>query len=276
MPDTLTYQFPFLPMEDTTPAPEENPWAMDQVDSIFQAFADAPLVHRKSLFKQHHLQAENMPHTRHENAVPDWIFLAVLLMAGLVCLMVNVSRLKMTQVLESMVNGRSLNRLVRDNVSKRFRMLVPMSLIYVASIALLGYSFVSRSDAFGLEGLALFLLLLGVAVGYYFVRNGIILLLGAAFDDFGFTQLYVSNVYIYNMIGAIVLPPLLFLALYCPQVPALLYTCAGLVGLLFLIRLIRGLMLVLSNVKNSRFYIFYYLCTFEIVPLLVLSKLFLF
>jgi len=275
MPDSTTYQFPFLPMEDTTPAPAETPLAMEQLDSIFQALADAPKVQRKSLFKEHKLQSDAVNRPRQENAVPDWVFLAVTLMVGLVCLMVNLSRLKITQVLESLINGRSLGRLVRENMSKRFRMLVPMSIIYVGAIALMAYAFITRYGAGGMEGLTLFLLLLGVCVGYYFVRNGIILLLGAAFDDFSFAQFYISNTYIYNMIGAIALPPMLFLALYCPMAPALLYVCLGWVILLFVVRLVRGLILVFPNAKNSCFYIFYYLCIFEIVPILVLLKIFL-
>ena len=47
---------------------------------------------------------------------------------------------------------------------------------------------------------------------------------------------------------------------------------AGILGLLFVVRLIRGLQLILTFSKTPKFYLFYYLCILEIVPIIIIIK----
>ena len=262
LPDSL----PATPQHDTLSlSPEVN------IDSIFQAYCSQTPTQRTTLFTEHQLPYSPFVRQRIDNRPPDWLFLLILLLGCCVSLLVNRSRLNMGEVLKSAVDSRSLVRLDRENSTKRFRMLIPMSVIYMASIAMLGYSYLTRQHL--ADGPTLFPILAGACLAFYFVRNGIAFLLGTIFENGDAVQLYISNTYLYNTIGCLLLMPLLFVELYCPAAPAMLYVCAGMVALLFAARLVRGLSVVLKVVKNSRFYLFYYLCILEIAPIMVLFKL---
>lgn len=276
MPDTLQY-IP-IPYRDTSYIPPVvEPEKPVNLDSLFQAYCAQEQEVRPSLFVGHELPASNGGGSgRHgEQHVADWVFLALLLLGGLVSLLANSSRLKMADVFRSAFNNRSLARLYRENSSKHFRMLVPMSLIYVATLALLGLNCdaVGYTLPYGLHGLAVYAVAIVVAIACYFLRNGLIQLFGSAFDNGDATRIYIANTYIYNTIGAMALLPLAFITLYSSAAKVLFYVSAAVVALLFLMRLVRGMMLIISAVKNSRFYLFYYLCILEVVPILIAFKL---
>ena len=47
---------------------------------------------------------------------------------------------------------------------------------------------------------------------------------------------------------------------------------AGLIVVEFIVRLFRGMKLFLTQSSNAHFYLFYYLCIVEFIPILVLIK----
>lgn len=243
---------------------------LPNLDSIFQAYcAMEPQLHT-SLFTGHNLQEplQSAPRSLSPAGSLDWLFLTLLLLSGLLSLIVNRTRLRMSHLFKSLVDGRSLARVVRDSSAKGLRSLLPMALIYVVCVALLLPAVVQGQSPLH------YLLAIVLAVACYFVRNGLCYLMGVIFDNSEAGYLYLHNTYLYNAAGALLLPLLLLFAYFSPAPQAFLIASAILVGTLLLARLIRGLILIFSTAKNSHFYLFYYLCTLEVVPLLVLLKLF--
>src|SRR5574344_280132 len=247
------------------------------IDSIFASVARPAPVEKKSLFTGHSLSVENpyqQPHIQH--ITPNWTFCVLLLLVALISWFLNSYRFRITDVLQASVSMRGLNRLFRENNFNRDQALLPMALVYVASLALLVYYVATQSgNMFGsMQGIVAYLVLLACCFGFYFVRNGLTQLFGVIFENAAATSLYLSNTYIYNFLGGVVLTPALFFVFYTKgSSKTLLIILAVWLSLLFIMRLVRGLQLILTNAKTSKLYLFYYLCIFEIVPILVLAKL---
>ena len=67
--------------------------------------------------------------------------------------------------------------------------------------------------------------------------------------------------------------PFALLLFFSPLSTALAPIALTIVALLMIIRIIRGMIIILSSANDSKFYLFYYLCTVEIVPILIIAKL---
>ena len=269
----------------TADTSETEEYHLLNIDSILASYARTePLVH-PSLFAGHTLQVDSsFPQTypHHEEHVPEWTFGIILLMAAAIGWFIKWYRLHFGELVQSVTSTSALGRLFRDHNFSNERSLLPMAIVYVAAMSLL------TCYAAGLYGTTLFssnlltnyLMVLGCCAGYYFVRNGLTLLFGIIFQNAWAAQVYVANAYLFNFLGTIALIPILLVGYYGPLDPAasmtLFHIAAGWVGLLFFLRLVRGMQLILTDAKSSKFYLFYYLCILEIVPILVAIKIFLY
>ena len=120
----------------------------------------------------------------------------------------------------------------------------------------------------------MYLAILGGLIAFIFLKNSLIRLLGNVFEDRSVTMLYISSNNLFYFVGGFVFVPLMLLLFYCPAATeTILKTTIFLVGIIFIVRLFRGIQLILTNSKTSKLYLFYYLCIFEIVPILVMAKI---
>ena len=88
---------------------------------------------------------------------------------------------------------------------------------------------------------------------------------------------YVVTLFLFcNTLGLFMMPIVICLAFARKVNPRLFIVAGGIILATFLCaRLVRGLIIGINSVRVSRFYLFLYLCTLEILPLVVLLKLFL-
>lgn len=246
------------------------------IDSVFAQFNDIVPQSRESLFTEHKLQTstlDNASEARHLNGTPDWIFGVLVVLLILLSVLINTLSIKTTEIIQALFNPRVLYRLLRDTNTRDLRPLLPMALINMATIALVPFAIkIPTLIQTPLDGLAYFGIALAGLIFYFFVRNGCVHLLGAIFENSPATSIYIANTYIFDYISGMIALPMLMLVSYCTLPKGLVYTFGGLLGLLMLMRLVRGIFLTISNVKNSKFYLFYYLCILEIVPLLIALK----
>jgi hypothetical protein len=82
---------------------------------------------------------------------------------------------------------------------------------------------------------------------------------------------YIQNILIYNLVTGIILLPLLLLIIYTYH-ELFLYMAGGLILIMIFLRFIRGVAIGLSDTKFSLFHLFLYLCTLEILPIIVAAK----
>jgi hypothetical protein len=130
-------------------------------------------------------------------------------------------------------------------------------------------------ELLGLKGIFLFLSVLAFVIVVYSLRGAIMAVIDFLFMAKGSFMYYTATIFIYNrMIGLLLLPLIAVIPFIDPQVTPWLFYAGFLVIVFFYIfRLFRGLNFGIKN-RLSIFYLILYLCALEILPLLVLYKLF--
>ena len=207
---------------------------------------------------------------RPDTTAPAWIFISLLLFSTMMCLIFRMRNIKWSLLLKSAIDLRAMDRLVRDCNLNRTITMLPMGLLLVAELCLpVHQSQLPQNGILGYLGL-----FVAVAV-LYILRNALLRLLGNTFDRKQETTLYITSNYLYHFIEAVAVAVLLFLYFYLPDGRATMtWILVVFLGLGFLIRFFRSVKLFLTHPNGSSFYLFYYLCIVEIIPIIVLLKWF--
>lgn len=240
-------------------------------DSIHRPHEVVDTVFRKSIFQRHSLQVTHTEAVPRENtSEPAWIFIALMLLTGLVCLYYRLRKIKMGALLKSLVDLRAMDRLVRNCNLNRSMLMLPMGLLLVAVLCLPIHRMAMSHT--GIPGY----LALAVGVGVlYILRNATLRLLGNTFDNRQGMNLYIISNYFFHLTEATVILVLLYPFYYLPGARTpMLYVIVAFMVSAFLMRFLRSIKVFLTIRNSSNFYLFYYLCTVEIIPILVIIKWF--
>lgn len=243
-------------------------------DSIFPIAEQAEPVLHKSLFT-HHLLPVKSTHeiTIQHTAASGWFFGFIVLSIFLICMYLRHKQIKMLDLLQSAIDHRAMDRMLRDTNLTHSPDLMPIALIVLIPIALIGYyAFLPHSSNIFIDILHYLLVLLG-CYAVYFVRNGFIRLLGNAFNNNESVHVYISSNYIYHILYGIATSAMAFFICFTGNVgQTFLYILLGILGVLLVFRIIRGMLIILTLSETSKFYLFYYLCILEIVPIVIIAK----
>ena len=274
MSDTIQYTDslqPFYMWHDAFPMGNVDTCKGVPLDSIFSAIGRGDLVVRPSLFSGHDLSRSHTDLTlRIFEVVPAWVFVVVLLLSVALCLFYNKHKIYIWEVMKSTVDMRSVARLLRIQSLNRAGAMLPVALILASSLALMIWTAALQET--GLRGYLLLALALAVA---YLLRNGLLRLLAAVFDRKPVMSAYITTGYLHHLLLATFVVPMLFVQVYVPNAQnATLWTAGILTILLFLMRFTKGIQLFLTKTQGFNLFLFYYLCTVEVIPLLVLLKWF--
>ncbi len=246
------------------------PYANDTLH-VFDILEAPETVFHESLIAPSNLPAVHEGlQDRFEGDAPAWIFIALLLFSALLCLLFRLRSIKMKLLLKSAVDLRAMDRLVRDCNLNRTLTMLPMGLLLVAEFCLPVHQMQLAES-----GIAGYLLLFAAVALLYLLRNGLLRLLGNTFEQKAEMTLYITSNYLYHLIEATCAIPLLFLYFYLPGGHAamtwilVIFLCIG-----FLTRFLRSTKLFLTHPNGSCFYLFYYLCIVEMIPIIVALKWF--
>lgn len=207
-----------------------------------------------------------------------WVFLALMAIFGLLLWLRNINPRKMFTYLSSLYNRRALGEILNEEeiLTSPFSLLLfvvfclTTSLFTIKAFELLGFE-VLRGQHRALVFGALAILLLTV---YAFKIIGI-RLVGFIFKLQPIATQHAFNVYLLNNILGLLLIPLLAVAYYSTQPYNLIaaYIGLGLFVLFFILRFGKALVIEGVLAPLNLVYLFLYLCTLEILPLLVAIKL---
>ncbi len=243
-------------------------------DTIFTPLEQQKSIVRKSLFTQHELQVQSSHEKTimHEDA-PGWLFGMIILAVFLTFNFLRIKQIRLIDVLQSAIDHRALDRLLRETNMTHPISLTPIALLMLLPVTLIGYySFMPHSSRMAVDILNFLIVLAGCYV-IYFVRNGVIRLVGNAFGNSESIDLYLSNNYMFHLLYAVVASVMAFFVCYTGEMgKTFLYITLGVLGLLMVIRFLRGVGIILTLSKTSKFYLFYYLCILEIVPIVLIAK----
>lgn len=115
---------------------------------------------------------------------------------------------------------------------------------------------------------------------YYIVRNAVIRLIGKTFDAEEVTKGYITSNYVFDLIASLVAIPVYILLVFSSgnmriqggqQIVRQLIYLSPLI-IIILMRIIRGIAIILTQANTTKLHLIYYLCIVEIVPILVIGK----
>lgn len=285
MGDTL-FAIPFCPVGDSLnpqpPLPDsltEEP-CIFALDSIFQPSNDSNIGPRQSLFVGHDLPMIHQTFKlRNDYESPSWIFVVLVIIVATICIYVRSYQMTLTNLMKATSNQRDLHHLLRENRFNRASSYLSIAVLFSLTTAFIAFYFLLQNDIvvetqkkFLMSPPILYLLSAAAIFLFFYIRIGLIAFLGNTFENNEATHIYIANSYTFSIIETIVIVPCLFLLFFSHFSSHIYLLPTILLMVLFLYKIIRGMYIILTNANASKFYLFYYLCIIEIIPILLLAK----
>ena len=267
--DTLP---PYTPVTDTVC---DSNQVVCAYDTIFTPMGRVEPMVRRSLFTHHELQVHSSSETPiYRQQAPGWYLGGIVLSIALIGLFMKLHNLKFTDFLVAVIDNRAMERILRDTNLTHAVSQIPIAPLMLMPMALVAYhAFMPKANTIGLDILNYTLLMLASLLVYFF-RNGIFRFMGNAFDNKDAIHLYLSNNYVFHLLYGIVCTAMAFFVIYTNGAgEAFLYVLCGIIGLLSLLRLLKGMQLFLTVAKKPKMHFFCYLCILEIVPIIIVIRL---
>ncbi len=176
----------------------------------------------------------------------------------------------------SVFNFREARKLIFDQNNIITRVSLGLVLIFTINTGLLIYLIFNyfQIHVFEYPPVIIFLIYAGMVLGIYVLKSFFIYILGFLAKHFEVSREYVFNIFLYNRVLGILLLPLVGVLPFIPETYAktLIIITLFLIVLLYLFRVFRGIQILFAQ-RISIFYQILYLCTLEIVPILISYKL---
>lgn len=206
---------------------------------------------------------------------PDWIFWVFFGIVTLIAMIQYGSGPRMQLIVGALFTRRHLHQLEREGDPFNERITVALSMIYVLSMAMVIYqslNLIFHQTAISIPPFQLYLLIALAVAGFWAFKIFIMNLLSHVFKTDQTNNAYKLNILItVSFLGLLMVPVMVF-AVYL-KIVWLVYLAIGLIACFSLFRVVKGFLIGLSLARFSYFFLFVYLCTLEILPLLVAAKI---
>lgn len=212
------------------------------------------------------------------NEISDWFTISLILLVALFTWFRLFYYRIFKQLYTAFYNITTTNQIVRDESVLLQRASLILSIISYMLMGLFLYqmSIIWSWDMGILQaGLMRFVFLsLSVAIAYS-VKMIVLRFFSSVFDLEKPVALYIFNIFLMIMMVGLLLLPINVLLAYGPLEyrDSILTFAVGIIALLFVYRIIRAIGIWIGIPGFSLFYLFLYLCTFEIAPLLIIWKM---
>ncbi|MBR1784943.1 MAG: DUF4271 domain-containing protein [Bacteroidales bacterium] len=269
-PTDSTLNFlPFYQLDTVSASPSADiPFAgVAMMDSVFAAHT--PAEQRTSMFAGQALNpVHGVPVERAEWPAPAWLFVLLLALASILVVYYRRHTFKPTKLTTTLVSAKAMSRSMRANNMQHWWQLMPAALLLTACVA------TALWRCMGLHPLWLAALWGGLSAAYL-LRNLLLRLLGNAFGGSDAMDGYLASNYHFHLGLATVLIPMLFIMVYMPGAAmGTAKSMAVVAAVEFVLRVARGTGIFFSRQGGSHIHLFYYLCTVELVPILLFVKQF--
>jgi hypothetical protein len=206
---------------------------------------------------------------------PTWVFIYIFALLGFYAWIRIYYGNIFIQTAQATINYQVANRMYLDNNILKNQQDRVLYVLYFLVIAFLIYFMEVRLELTpnNLTGGLLYLFNLGVLSAVFLGRIVLLNSIGFLFNRLSIFREYLYNIFIFNKLtGLMVLSLMIFFVYTKGMVQDLLFWFTlSVVGLMFIIRLFRGL--IFSFKKDVLiFYMFLYLCALEIAPLVLLYR----
>ncbi len=181
----------------------------------------------------------------------------------------------LTQVVNTLVNFQLSEKILREKniIVRRAFFILNINYIFLFSLFVLLilqlYDFHVTENYF-----VSYLLITGFVMLFLLARLILLYVTGIVFNSLPVISEYIHNIYLINKNIGIILLPVIFISLYTPGYISkiILLTTLGIVSVATIFKYIRGLQIIIKN-DILKFYSFLYLCTLEVLPLVVSFKI---
>ena len=226
-----------------------------------------------SAFEPHSLMPKHSTALAIERQSSDWItviFLACLFI--LAWLQTSYSK-RMSQIFQAVAQPHHLNQLERDGNLIKERITIGLGFIYYAMSSI--FVFLITREYFGVpagvSNLSFTIIVMAGLFLYQSLKSAIVLASGFIFDTREVARQYQLNLMIFNYLIGVILFPVVIITFYWNST-FLLISGIIIISLLLIYQLFRGILTGITNKTYNLFYLFLYLCTLEILPLLLIYK----
>ena len=229
---------------------------------------------QKSLFENHLLEVKNseskIHYTKYDFLVAGILFISFALFVRLYV----KNRKRLSQVIKSFYLNTS--QFSREGLSLGNGVSVFLSVLSVFTLSIfIGqlinyYGFSITTGNFNYFVVTSLLIILGYSLKLISIK-----ILGYIFQTPKPASEYIITIFLFvNTLGLFMFPIVVCLA-FAKQINPLIFIYSGYVIILYflLMRFIRGFIIGLNTLRASKFYLFMYLCTLEIFPIVIMVKI---
>jgi len=254
---------------------------IQKADSLFakkiiQQKPDSEKTLTTSVFK------DNLLKVQQNNSIPnksnsDYWGLFIFIFCLLILMIIKTTYSKrLSQIIKSFFNPRLMPQLNRDGNIFNERITAFIYPIYFISFGFIIYEVITLvfSNKINYQGYLIYLLCLVGFIIFYFTKYLLIKTISIIFLTKRETDDYLLNQLIFNFVIVLVIFPGAFLIFYAqPQLKIIfLIGLAIIFSLIMIYRIIRSFFIGISLNKFSHFYLILYLCTVDIIPILLILR----
>ncbi len=208
-----------------------------------------------------------------ESSSNTFIFWLVLFTLLLLAIVVNVQRNALSKVVKSITNENVLKLSRREENGGLTGHYIMLYVVFFINLGCFIYLIAKHYS--GLNGFSNWLIVFASVTGVYLIRHISMAFLGQIFNIGKDSGLYSFTIMTFNIFLGLALIPINLVVAFSPLEigKVAMYIGIGLILILLLIRLLRGLLIGVRFVGEHIFQFFLYLCTFEIAPILILLRI---
>ena len=226
-----------------------------------------------SVFKPHNLEPKHSGPLPINHQSTNWVTAVFLVCIFLFAWIQTTSSKRLNQIIRAVAQSHHINQLERDGNIFKEHITFGLGLNYFLISSVFIFLVITHYSTVpsgipnvvftGIIFLALFL--------YQFFKLSVIYVSGIIFETAEAARKYQLIILIFNYMTGIILFPVTVIAFYWES-SIMLIAGIIIISLLMTYRVIRGFLAGQDNKSYSLFYFFLYLCTLEILPLLLLFK----
>ncbi|PKP35296.1 MAG: hypothetical protein CVU00_02920 [Bacteroidetes bacterium HGW-Bacteroidetes-17] len=270
--DTIQNPFRYSELLQNILVPQQTDSSTIMSDGLFSKSDNTSFIGR---FITERDSITYIPTDYSKNMVAEWITYLILGGFILIAILNFLHRKKLVQFFNATFSRSQANLVIREGNPFRKQITLILTLIYLIAVPLLFYSFIVfylGSDNLIENGIIFYLELALLFLGLFLYKVLFIQFTANIFQTEKPSYELLVNILIFNLIIGLIILPIITLFIFT-QLDILLYISLGIYFIGLFLRQFRQFMVGLSRSIFSVLHLFLYLCTLELIPVVIISKI---